>query len=67
MKESHKSTKLIYLIYDNDRCEIVVNYKTPAYNTSKAIFSTLNHANKCVKTLNQEQGFDRFDIIQYRR
>lgn len=66
-KETHKSVKLVYMIYDNKRCEIVVHYKTPAHNTSKAIYSTMASAQKVINQLNSEQGFERFDVMQYRR
>jgi hypothetical protein len=65
-KEAHVSKKRVFMIYDNDRCEIVVNYKTVSFNTSKSIFSTIESASKVCKQLNEGYEFPRFEIIQYR-
>lgn len=66
MYTSDKVTKLVYLIYDNYNCGVVVSYRTHAYNSRKGIFSTLSSATKVLNKLNADSP-NRYEIIQYRR
>ena len=66
MYNGDATKELIYLIYDNYNKAMLVTYRTPAYNSHKAIFSTMASANKVVKNLN-ENSEGRYEVVQFRR
>ena len=65
MLTSTRQQKIIYLIIDNESTDIVVSYKTPAYNTSKAIYTRRSSCAEAVKYLNECEGRERYRIYGF--